>query len=112
MVPKHGRHLGAVDRQQGAGLRQEPAAGDHRRVHRRLWINDNDCLLLRPVQTELDAGQRRRLAESIAAGGAFTVASDDLSLYGDEEWALLEKVRTSPDEPLDLPDPFSVHSAS
>jgi alpha-galactosidase len=81
-------------------------------LHRRLWINDNDCLLLRPVQTELDAGQRRRLADSIAAGGAFTFASDDLFLYGDEEWALLDHVRTSPDSPLDLPDPFSVHSAS
>ncbi len=46
------------------------------------------------MQTELDAGQRRRLADSIAAGGAFTFASDDLSLYGDEEWALLESVRT------------------
>ena len=34
------------------------------------------------------------------------VASDDLSLYGAEEWALLDKVRTSPDVPLDLPDPF------
>lgn len=81
-------------------------------LHRRLWINDNDCLLLRPTQTELDAGQRRRLAASIAAGGAFTVVSDDLSLYGDEEWALLEAVRTSPDVPLDVADPFSVHPAS
>jgi alpha-galactosidase len=81
-------------------------------LHRRLWINDNDCLLLRPTQTELDAGQRRRLAGSIAAGGAFSFASDDLSLYGDEEWELLEHVRTSPDRALDLPDPFSVHSAS
>jgi alpha-galactosidase len=81
-------------------------------LHRRLWINDNDCLLLRPTRTELDAGQRRHLAATIAAGGAFTVVSDDLSLYGDAEWALLEAVRTSPDEPLDLHDPFSVHLAS
>lgn len=76
-------------------------------LHRRLWINDNDCLLLRPVQTELDESQRRHLAATIAAGGAFTVASDDLSLYGDEEWAMLEQVRTSPDRPLDLDDPFT-----
>jgi alpha-galactosidase len=76
-------------------------------LHRRLWINDNDCLLLRPVQTELDEAQRRHLAATIAAGGAFTVAADDLSLYGDEEWALLAAVRTSPDEPLDLDDPFA-----
>jgi alpha-galactosidase len=81
-------------------------------LHRRLWVNDNDCLLLRPTQTELDAGRRRLLAGSVAGGGAFTVVSDDLSLYGDEEWALLEAVRTSPDEPLDLDDPFSVHFPS
>lgn len=76
-------------------------------LHRRLWINDNDCLLLRPVQTELEETQRRHLAATIAAGGAFTVTSDDLSLYGDEEWALLEEVRSSPDRPLDLDDPFT-----
>lgn len=76
-------------------------------LHRRLWINDNDCLLLRPVQTELDRDQRRLLAATVAAGGAFTVVSDDLSLYGPEEWELLETVRTSPDAPLDLPDPFA-----
>jgi alpha-galactosidase len=81
-------------------------------LHRRLWINDNDCLLLRPTQTGLDAGQRRHLAATIAAGGAFTLVSDDLSLYGDEEWSLLESVRASPDAPLDLPDPFSVHFVS
>ncbi len=75
-------------------------------LHRRLWVNDNDCLLLRPMQTELDPEQRRLLAGSIAGGGAFTVASDDLSLYGPEEWALLETVRRSPDRPVDLADPF------
>jgi alpha-galactosidase len=75
-------------------------------LHRRLWANDNDCLLLRPVQTELDAAQRRRLAGSIAGGGAFTVVSDDLSLYGPEEWQLLDAVRAAPDAPLDLVDPF------
>lgn len=33
-------------------------------------------------------------------------------LYGADEWALLEAVQASPDEPLDLADPFSVHFAS
>jgi len=81
-------------------------------LHRRLWINDNDCLLLRPVQTELSSTQRRLLAESVAAGGGFTVVSDDLSLYRDEEWALLELARSRPpaspdDGALPVSDPFS-----
>lgn len=57
------------------------------------FLVTDDCVLLRPEQTELDAEQRRLLAESIAGGGGFTVVSDDLSLYGDEEWKLLERVR-------------------
>jgi len=62
--------------------------------------------------SQLDTGRRRRMAGSIAAGGALTVVSDDLSLYGEDDWALLESIRTSPDAPLELPDPFSAHSAS
>lgn len=79
-------------------------------LHRRLWVNDNDCLLLRPVRTELDPKQRRMLAATIAGAGGFTVASDDLSLYGDEEWDLLAGVlaaRVLGDTPLELVDPFS-----
>jgi alpha-galactosidase len=79
-------------------------------LHRRLWINDNDCLLLRPEQTELDTDQRRLLATTVAEAGAFTFAGDDLSLYGDEEWAALTSAlaaRASGDVPLDLADPFS-----
>lgn len=79
-------------------------------LHRRLWINDNDCLLLRPVQTELDPSQRSSLAATVGGAGGFTMVSDDLTLYGREEWELLEAVRAlggSADEPRDLSDPFS-----
>lgn len=79
-------------------------------LHRRLWVNDNDCLLLRPVQTELDRAQRRLLAATVAGAGGFTVVSDDLSLYGAEEWELLDDVRAAGagrDRPLDLDDPFA-----
>ena len=79
-------------------------------LHRRLWINDNDCLLLRPTGTGLEAWQRRMVAAAVAGGGAFTLVSDDLSLYGPEEWALLEAVRSvrpDGDVPLDLTDPFA-----
>ena len=79
-------------------------------LHRRLWVNDNDCLLLRPVQTELDPFQRHLLAGTIAGAGGFTMASDDLSLYGEEEWKLLDTVRAAgaaADGPLELVDPFA-----
>jgi alpha-galactosidase len=78
-------------------------------LHRRWWINDVDCLLLRPVDTGLLPWQRRAVAASVAGGGGFTMVSDDLSTYGDEEWALLADVRRTgrrADGPLELTDLF------
>ncbi len=79
-------------------------------LHRRLWVNDPDCLLLRPVQTELSAEQRALLARVVAGTSGFTLLSDDLALYGDAEWAeVAELVRRHDacDRPLDLVDPFA-----
>jgi alpha-galactosidase len=79
-------------------------------LHRRLWVNDPDCLLLRPVRTELSAEQRALLARVVAGAGGFTLLSDDLALYGDAEWATVaELVRQHDlsDRPLDLVDPFA-----
>jgi alpha-galactosidase len=79
-------------------------------LHRRLWINDNDCLLLRPSGTRLEPWQRRVLAATVAGGGGFTLVSDDLSLYGPGEWALLASVLAAApdgDAPLELVDPFA-----
>jgi alpha-galactosidase len=79
-------------------------------LHRRWWINDVDCLLLRPVNTALEPWQRLAVAASVAGGGGFTMVSDEVSTYGDEEWSLLAAVldtgRTA-DGPLDLLDPFA-----
>ena len=77
---------------------------------RRWWINDDDCLLLRPESTGLRPWQRRALAAHVAGGGGFTILSDDLSAYGDGEWALWAETRQagrSADGPLDLIDPFA-----
>jgi len=79
-------------------------------LHRRLWVNDPDCLLLRPSATGLTPEQRTQLAAMIGGTGGFTVVSDDLSLYGDAEWAALDQLRSrlaSVDVPLTLEDPFS-----
>ena len=79
-------------------------------LHRRLWVNDDDCLLLRPDQTELSPDQRRLLGAAVAVAGGFVAVSDDLGLYGTEEWRLLDEVlaaRAWSDAPLDLADPFA-----
>jgi hypothetical protein len=79
-------------------------------LHRRWWINDVDCLLLRPVDTALRPWQRRAVGASVAGGGGLTVVSDDFAGYGEAEWGLLAAVRAagrSADGPLDIVDPFA-----
>lgn len=79
-------------------------------LHRRVFINDPDCLLLRPTDTRLDAGQRSFLAAVVTGTGAFTLVSDDLRRYTDAEWGLLEALRTVHDDVdtlLDIDDPFA-----
>ena len=79
-------------------------------LHRRLFINDPDCLLLRPTDTQLDAAQRSFLAAVITGAGAFTLVSDDLRRYTDAEWGLLEALRSVHDDVdtlLDIDDPFA-----
>lgn len=79
-------------------------------LHRRLFVNDPDCVLLRPTNTDLTTDQRRALAASVLDTGAFVVLSDDMARYGDDEWAEVERLRaerSERDHPLDLSDPFS-----
>jgi alpha-galactosidase len=79
-------------------------------LHRRVFINDPDCLLLRPSDTRLDAGQRSLLAAVITGTGAFTLVSDDLRRYTDAEWGLLEALQAVHDDVdtlLDIDDPFA-----
>ena len=79
-------------------------------LHRRLFVNDPDCVLLRPTNTELTLEQRHELADSVLATGAFVVLSDDMARYGDAEWQEVERLRegrAEMDHPLDLADPFS-----
>ncbi len=61
-------------------------------MHRRLWLNDPDCLMLRHTETRLGAEQVRAWALAVGASGGMAMVSDDLSLLGDEERALLEEV--------------------
>lgn len=54
-------------------------------MHRRLWLNDPDCLMLRARETKLTANERGALAATIAGSGGMLLVSDDMALVGDDE---------------------------
>lgn len=60
--------------------------------HRRLWLNDPDCLLLRTEGTDLDAAQVEAWALAVGASGGMALVSDDLSLLGPPARRLLDEV--------------------
>ena len=68
-------------------------------MHRRLWLNDPDCLMLRSRETSLTADERGALAAAIAASGGMMLISDDMALLAtlgfnayrfSIEWARIE----------------------
>jgi hypothetical protein len=61
-------------------------------MHRRLWLNDPDCLMLRTKETRLSDDERQALAWTIAASGGMLFISDDVSLLGREQSTLFCKV--------------------
>ena len=60
-------------------------------MHRALWLNDPDCLLLRDLETELEAGERELYALAAGALDNLVVVSDRLALLGPAEKGLLRK---------------------
>ena len=60
--------------------------------HRRLWVNDPDCLMLRGTETDLTDEQVRAWALAVAASGGMAVISDDLSLLDSRAGDLLNEV--------------------
>jgi 2-hydroxy-3-keto-5-methylthiopentenyl-1-phosphate phosphatase len=57
-------------------------------MHRRLWLNDPDCLMVRQRQTHLSREERRSLAAAVAATGGVVVLSDDVPALGEGDRAL------------------------
>ena len=49
-------------------------------MHRRLWLNDPDCLMLRASETRLSREERFALAAAIAVSGGMLLISDDMNL--------------------------------
>ncbi len=76
-------------------------------MHRQLWLNDPDCLMLRAKETGLSDEERHSLAATIAVSGGMLLISDDASLLTRESATLFHAVakigaeidRESRDEP-------------
>jgi alpha-galactosidase len=60
--------------------------------HRRLWLNDPDCLMLRTDGTDLSEAQVHTWAHAVAASGGLALVSDDLGRLGPPARALLAEV--------------------
>lgn len=61
-------------------------------MHRRLWLNDPDCVMLRNEGTKLTEEEIRTLASVVSVSGGMTLVSDDLSQLGPERAALFPKL--------------------
>jgi alpha-galactosidase len=59
-------------------------------MHRRLWLNDPDCLMVRRTDTKLTGAELSSLAGAIAASGGMVLFSDDVGALGAEERQLLQ----------------------
>jgi alpha-galactosidase len=60
--------------------------------HRRLWLADPDCLMLRRTATRLAPEAARAWALTVACSGGLAIVSDDLALLGPAERRLLDEV--------------------
>jgi alpha-galactosidase len=58
-------------------------------MHRRLWLNDPDCLMARTRETSLTPSEITTLAASIAATGGMVIFSDEVALLSPSERALI-----------------------
>ncbi len=60
-------------------------------MHRRLWLNDPDCLMLRSAETDLGVDAARTWSRAVALSGGMALVSDDLSLLDDHARRLLDE---------------------
>ena len=61
-------------------------------MHRRLWLNDPDCVMLRTEETGLTPAAARTWAQAVGVSGGMTLVSDDLALLGADARTLLDEV--------------------
>jgi alpha-galactosidase len=58
-------------------------------MHRRLWLNDPDCLMVRSTNTKLTRAEIHSLAAGIAASGGMAIVSDDVAALAPADLDLL-----------------------
>jgi alpha-galactosidase len=58
-------------------------------MHRRLWLNDPDCLMARETDTQLTRAESQTLAAAIGATGGMVIFSDDVPLLDARARALV-----------------------
>jgi alpha-galactosidase len=61
-------------------------------MHRRLWLNDPDCVMLRTSDTGLSPAAATGWARIVGASGGLILVSDDLALLGPPARRLLDEV--------------------
>jgi alpha-galactosidase len=61
-------------------------------LHRALWLNDPDCLMLRASDTDLAPGQVDAWALAVAMSGGMAIVSDDLTALGADARRRLDDV--------------------
>ena len=61
-------------------------------MHRQLWINDPDCLLLRDTETKLTPDERMSLANAIIITGGMVMVSDRLAKLAPQTWEWLGEI--------------------
>jgi alpha-galactosidase len=60
-------------------------------MHRRLWLNDPDCIMLRDVATDLSPEAAHTWARVVGLSGGMALVSDDLSLLDARARSILEE---------------------
>jgi alpha-galactosidase len=61
-------------------------------MHRRLWLNDPDCLMLRTDETAMSRAAVETWARAVAVSGGMALVSDDLALLDADARSLLDEV--------------------
>jgi alpha-galactosidase len=61
-------------------------------MHRQLWANDPDCVMLRTVDTQLTRAEAEAWARTVGHSGGLVLVSDDLGRLGPQARLLLDDV--------------------